>query len=85
MRPILDENYIVAIDTKDKVPEELIGKMVAALDPEGGVTIKWLRKGSGELMLVAQHTSQRYPPVLLKREPGWRILGRVLWWIGRPK
>lgn len=85
MRPILDDSYIVAVDTKDNIPQELVGKMVAARDPEGGVTIKWLRKGSGELMLVAQHTSQRYSPVLLNREPGWRILGRVIWWIGKPK
>lgn len=85
MQPVLEEGYIVAIDTKDNIPEELVGKMVAAGDAEGGVTIKWLRQSSGELMLVAQHTSQRFPPILLKREPGWRILGRVIWWIGTPQ
>jgi transcriptional regulator with XRE-family HTH domain len=84
MSPILEEGYIVAIDTADREPKRLVKHMVAASDPDGGVTIKWLRKSAGELLLVPQHVSVRYYPVILTKEAGWRIVGRVMWWIGQP-
>lgn len=84
MSPVLRPGYIVAIDTKEREPKRLVGKMVAAGSPDGGVTLKWLRKVGRELVLLPQHTSIEYNPVLLSREPGWRIIGRVLFWIGKP-
>jgi SOS-response transcriptional repressor LexA len=83
MSPILEDDYIVAIDTTQADPRKLVGQMVAAGDPEGGVTVKWLRRTGSNLILVPQHTSVRHNPVVL--EPGWRIIGRVLFWIGKPK
>lgn len=84
MSPILEDGYVVAIDTADRDPKKLLNRMVAARDPEGGVTIKWLRKVGNDVMLIAQHTSPRYNPIFLNREPGWAIIGKVLFWIGRP-
>jgi SOS-response transcriptional repressor LexA len=83
MSPVLEEGYIVAIDTADRDPKKLVAQMVAARDPEGGVTIKWLRRVGEEMMLIAQHTSPRYNPIFLDRERGWIIIGRVLFWIGK--
>ena len=85
MEPSLRDGFIVVIDTTERAPRELAGAMVAARDPSGGVTVKYLRLVHGEFMLVAEHTSVSYDPILLSHEPGWKILGKVLWWIGEPK
>jgi transcriptional regulator with XRE-family HTH domain len=83
MAPTLQEGFICAVDTRHTNPMQLVEHMVAARDPEGGVTIKWLRKmDSGALILVPQHTSPRYP--ILTFGPEWSIVGRVCCWIGTP-
>lgn len=79
MRPILEEGYVVAVDTAQIEPKELIEKMVAARDPDGGITIKWLRKVKDDFLLVPQNTSTRHQPVILSKEPGWKIVGKVVW------
>jgi transcriptional regulator with XRE-family HTH domain len=82
MSPVLETGYIAVIDTAVHTAKELVGHMVAARDPEGAVTIKWLRDVEGRLMLLPQHTSLRFPPIFL--HPGWELIGEVVWWIGRP-
>jgi phage repressor protein C with HTH and peptisase S24 domain len=82
MSPILEDGYVAVVDTAVHNPKELAGRMVAARDPEGAVTVKWLRDVQGQLMLVAQHTSLRFQPIFLR--PGWGIVGEVVWWIGHP-
>jgi SOS-response transcriptional repressor LexA len=89
MSPMLEDGYIVAVDTAQKDRTRLHGQMVAARDPEGGVTIKWLRLVGKQEILMAQHTSKRHQPVFLssgdaENETGWASVGRVLWWIGMP-
>ncbi|HET7871129.1 MAG TPA: S24 family peptidase [Terriglobales bacterium] len=90
MSPILEEGYIVAVDTDQHDQARLNTQMVAARDPEGGVTVKWLRRVGRDWMLVPQHTSKRHQPVILTRGnnsdegAGWKIVGKVLWWIGMP-
>jgi len=88
MSPILEDGYIVAVDTAQKDHLRLYGQMVAARDPDGGVTIKWFRKVGDDEMLIAQHTSKRHQPIILPRgsndDHGWVIVGKVLWWIGKP-
>jgi transcriptional regulator with XRE-family HTH domain len=83
MSPVLESGYIAMVDTADQDPKRLLGEMVAARDPDGAVTIKWLREVEGRLMLVAQHTSLRFQPIFL--HPGWGIVGKVIRWIGLPK
>jgi len=85
MYPVLDDGYVVAVDAFMSDPAQLIERMVAARDPDGAITVKWLRKVADEFMLLPQHTSPEYPPVLISRDPGWKIVGEVIWWIGRPK
>jgi SOS-response transcriptional repressor LexA len=89
MSPLLEEGYIVAVDTDQHDQARLNAQMVAARDPEGGVTVKWLRRVGRDWMLVPQHTSKRHQPVILTRGgndegASWQIVGKVLWWIGMP-
>jgi SOS-response transcriptional repressor LexA len=85
MYPVLDDGYIVAVDTFVDDPESLIERMVVARDPDGGITVKWLRKVGDDYMLIPQHVSPEYSPSLISRGPGWKIVGEVIWWIGKPK
>lgn len=88
MSPFLEAGYIAAIDTSLRERRRLYGRMVAARDPEGGVTIKWLRKTGKDELLLSQRTSPRHQPVILTRDGeeggGWAIIGEVIWWIGMP-
>jgi SOS-response transcriptional repressor LexA/DNA-binding transcriptional regulator YiaG len=88
MSPLLEDGYIVAVDTSQTDRARLHGQMVAARDPEGGVTIKWLRKVGKQEILLPQHTSKRHQPIILspleEQDTGWAVVGRVLWWIGMP-
>ncbi len=86
MSPILEEGYIVLVDTNDRDPKRLINQMVAARD-EDGVTIKWLRRGDRKdvFLLVPQHTSVRHPVrLLVEGSAEVEVVGRVLKWIGEP-
>lgn len=88
MSPVLEPGYIIAVDTAQTDRARLYNQMVAARDPEGGVTIKWFRKSGTAEMLLPNHTSKRHQPVVLappaEGEQGWTIIGKVLWWIGMP-
>jgi phage repressor protein C with HTH and peptisase S24 domain len=85
MEPSLRDGYTVVVDVRERPPEELVNCMVLARNPAGEILVKYLRRTQGEFLLVAEHTSMDYNPVLLSREPNWSIIGRVLWWIGEPK
>jgi SOS-response transcriptional repressor LexA len=82
MSPMLEDSDIVAIDTSLIDRSKLYGKMVAARDPEGGVTIKWLRRSGKDELLVPQHTSLRHQPIVITTDPQWKIVGRVIWRLG---
>lgn len=85
MSPILEDGYIVAVDAhKPFSPKH--GDMVCAQDPEGGLVLKWYRVASGQPMLVSNYSSREapYQPILLSRDRDWKILGKVIWWMGQP-
>lgn len=83
MAPLIRDGYIVVIDTSQRDPKKLVGKMVAARDRDG-MTLKWLRKDRDSYILVPEHTSQRFPVSILREEDGWEIVGAVIHWIGFP-
>jgi SOS-response transcriptional repressor LexA len=83
MSPIIEDGYIVLVDTSQRDPARLIGSMVAARE-DGGITIKWLRKEGKFYQLVPQHTSVRHPVRVLTADQDFGIVGRVVKWIGEP-
>lgn len=84
MSPILLDGYVVAIDTRVTDRKLLYRQMVAAIGPSGGCTIKWLRKSGSDELLVPQHTAPHYDPIVITANPDWRIIGKILWWLGTP-
>ena len=87
MSPIIDDGYIIAIDTAQNKRERLYNHMIAARSPEGHIHIKWLRKAGKEDLLVPQNTGKRHQSEIFPPEDdqsGWKIIGKVLFWIGTP-
>ncbi len=83
MEPLIQDNYIVIVDTAQRDIKKLTGRMVLAQDGSGA-TIKWLRQSEDIYMLVAQNTSPRFPITILKPEGEWSILGAIIMWLGEP-
>jgi len=83
MAPIINDGYIVIINTSQRDPKRLIERMVAAREGDG-VTIKWLRKDGDIYMLVPQHVSPRYQVRVMRPEGDFSIVGAVVRWIGEP-
>jgi SOS-response transcriptional repressor LexA len=84
MSPVLLDGYVVAIDTTITERKALYRQMVAAIGPSDGCTIKWLRKSGKDELLVPQHTTPFYDPIVITNNPEWRIIGKILWWLGHP-
>lgn len=80
MFPILSTGCVTIVDTAKMNIEDLYNKIVVARDPDGEVTIKWLRRSGKHSLLVPENTD--FEPIVLV--PGWEIVGPVLWWIGEP-
>ena len=83
MSPILEDGYVVVVDTAQTEAKRLKGQIVVARS-EGEVTVKWLRAMGRSYLLVPQNVSGRYELQELKEGDGWGIVGCVLHWLGFP-
>ncbi len=81
MAPVLCDGYIIVVDTSQTDSPKLVDKMVVAWHPEKGITVSWLKMVGGDEALVSQ--SAQYLPVVLRHDKGWRVIGKVIWWIGK--
>jgi phage repressor protein C with HTH and peptisase S24 domain len=79
MEPLLYDGDIVAVDSLQTDPETLDGKVVVVGNEENGLWVTRFRKYLG--MEILESESRGYDPVQYGKEPGWRIVGRVLWWV----
>ena len=77
MAPIVQEGYVVIIDTLARNPGKLVGRMVAAREGNG-VTIKWLRKDGETYLLEAQNISRRHQVRILRPDGDFSIVGAVV-------
>jgi SOS-response transcriptional repressor LexA len=84
MSPILEDGYIVLVDTTQRDPKKLVNEMVAARDSEGGVTFKWLRKMKNVYVLMPNHTSIRHDPIVIDSDDDYAVVGRIVHFIGQP-
>lgn len=83
MAPIVNDGYIVIVNTGQRDPKKLIERMVAAREGDG-ITIKWLRRDGDLYLLVPQHVSTRHPVRVMRPEGDFSIVGAVVKWIGEP-
>jgi SOS-response transcriptional repressor LexA len=80
MMPLLNNGYIVAVDTSQTDRRTLTGQVVIAENEGQGLIVsRFQRFGSTEVLIPE---NREYDPTALL--PDWRVVGKVLWWIGYP-
>ena len=82
MHPLLQNGSIVAVDLSQFDRSRLYGEIVLLWHKDYGLKIHRLQKlGDNEVLL--SEASGDTPVLALDRN--WRLLGRVVWWLTRPK
>ncbi|HET9307382.1 MAG TPA: XRE family transcriptional regulator [Candidatus Sulfotelmatobacter sp.] len=79
MEPLIRDGDILAIDSFQTDRNELYGKVVIAVSEHKGICVSHLRRYDG--LDVLEGENRQHDPVILNKASGWRIMGRVLWWI----
>jgi hypothetical protein len=80
MHPILHDGYLIVVDQKQNDKKALHGQIVVASHANDGLVVTRLWQLNGSLAMVSDN--HRYDPI--PWGPKWRIVGKVLWWIGLP-
>jgi phage repressor protein C with HTH and peptisase S24 domain len=79
MDPVLRHGDIVAVDSFQTERRDLYGQIVVVAHEETGLNVSRLRRY--DTLDVLEAESRQYDPVILNKATGWRIVGKVLWWI----
>jgi phage repressor protein C with HTH and peptisase S24 domain len=82
MSPLILDGYIIAVDTSSDAVDDLVGQIVVASNSEKGLLVSRLIRFDHTNALVSDH--REFDSVSLI-QPGWRIIGRVLWWTGKAR
>lgn len=79
MEPLIRHGDIVAVDSYQTERSQLYGKIVIASNEQKGLCVSRLRHYDSLDVLEAEN--RKYDSVVLTKASGWRIVGKVLWWI----
>src|SRR5579862_4705500 len=79
MEPVLRHADLVAVDSFQTDHRNLYGQLVVVAHEETGLSVSRLRRY--DTLDVLEAESRQYDPVILTKATGWRIVGKVLWWI----
>ena len=80
MSPLIHDGYILAVDSSQTEVRGLNGKIVIAWHKDKGLTVSRLHRYDHTLVLRSENPS--YEAVTLSAEERWKIVAKVLWWIG---
>jgi hypothetical protein len=78
MQPVLHHGYIIAVDQMRKDTSKLDRQIIVAHHRKMGLVVSRYRRINGGGALFPDN--RLHPPVSLAK--GWRVVGKVLWWIG---
>jgi SOS-response transcriptional repressor LexA len=81
MAPLIQDGYVVAVDSSQIEQNKLDGKIVIAWHKDEGLTISRLRQYDHTAVLVPENSE--YQAVTITAKQPWKIVATVLWWIGR--
>jgi SOS-response transcriptional repressor LexA len=81
MMPLIHDGYIVVIDTSQTNRLKLYGQIVVAAHKEQGLIVSRLQRFDHTEVLVPENREYESTAVSTN---GWRIVAKILWWIGRP-
>ena len=79
MNPVLHHGDLVAVDSFQTERRDLYDQLVVVSNEETGLGVSRLRRY--DTLDVLEAESRQYDPVILNKSTGWRIVGKVLWWI----
>jgi transcriptional regulator with XRE-family HTH domain len=80
MMPLIHDGYIIVIDTLQTDRQKLYGHIVIAAHKEQGLIVSRLQRFDHTEVLVPENREYDSTEVSVN---GWRIIGKILWWIGR--
>jgi len=80
MMPLIHDGYIVVIDTSQNNRLKLYGQIVVAAHKEQGLIVSRLQRFDDTEVLVPENREYESTAVSTN---GWRIIAKILWWIGR--
>jgi SOS-response transcriptional repressor LexA len=80
MMPVLHDGYIVVLDTSQTNRQKLYGHIIVASQKEQGLVVSRLQRFDGAEVLIPEN--REYDSLPLSTS-GFRIVGKILWWIGR--
>jgi SOS-response transcriptional repressor LexA len=81
MAPMIQDGYVVAVDSSQIDRNGLDGKIVIAWHKDVGLTISRLRLYDQTAVLVPENSE--YSAVTISAKQPWKIVAAVLWWIGK--
>jgi SOS-response transcriptional repressor LexA len=81
MMPLIHDGYIIVIDTSQTNHPKLYGQIVVAAHKEHGLIVSRLQRFDHTEVLVPENREYESTAVSTN---GWRIVAKILWWIGRP-
>jgi len=80
MMPLIHDGYIIVVDTKQTNRLKLYGQVVVAAHKEHGLIVSRLQLFDRTEVLVPENREYESTAVSTN---GWRIIAKILWWIGR--
>jgi phage repressor protein C with HTH and peptisase S24 domain len=80
MEPVLFDGYIIVVDQAQTDNKSLNGKIIIAQHERFGLIVSRYWQFNDSQALVSDN--RKHDPVPLTA--AWRIIGKVLWWIGEP-
>jgi SOS-response transcriptional repressor LexA len=80
MMPLIHDGYIIVIDTSQTNRLKLYGQIVVAAHQEQGLIVSRLQRYDHTEVLVPEN--REYDSTAISTN-GWRIVAKILWWIGR--
>jgi DNA-binding XRE family transcriptional regulator len=81
MMPLIHDGYVLAVDTSEVNAGELRGRVIVAWHKNKGLTVSRLQHIDNVNLLISENP--RYESISIGRNSGWRVIGKVLWWIGK--
>jgi SOS-response transcriptional repressor LexA len=80
MMPLIHDGYIIVVDTSQTNRRKLYGQIIVAAHKEEGLVVSRLQRFDNTEVLVPEN--REYDSTALSSN--WRIIAKILWWIGRP-
>jgi SOS-response transcriptional repressor LexA len=81
MNPLLFDDYILIVDSSQTNRGNLDGKIIIAWHKDFGLIVSRLRRYDHTEVLHPENRD--YDSITLDRKNKWKVIAKVLWWIGK--